>query len=71
MSEWVAGSDFSVDPDQTADVPIALTPMGQQLVQAPDGYTGNVYITLQGYGRAKVNGARYYAPTTLLLQQQR
>jgi hypothetical protein len=48
----VAGSDFEVQPQQTASIPIGLTPLGVRLVSGPDGYRGYVLLSLKDYGLA-------------------
>jgi hypothetical protein len=46
----LAGSDFTLGPDQTVDVPVALTGLGEQLASLPAGFDSDVLIDLRNYG---------------------
>jgi hypothetical protein len=47
----VAGSDFTVQPRQTASISIGLTGLGERLVSRPGGFRGFLLLTLKDYGR--------------------
>jgi hypothetical protein len=49
-SEWVAGSNFRVDANRTAAVPVGMTEVGKRLVRPGGGYQGVLWILLKGHG---------------------
>jgi hypothetical protein len=67
MSQWVAGSDFSVPPQRTASIDVATTALGDRLVRSSSaGYRGSLHIMLKGYGY--VAGTDQVQPRTLVLR---
>ena len=51
----LAGSDFTVPPGTTGNVPVALTDLGKQIASGAGGYEASVFIDLQDYGDVITN----------------
>lgn len=51
----LGASDFTIPPNRTADVPIALTEMGNQLAGQPGGFRAAFLINMQDYGHVQLD----------------
>jgi hypothetical protein len=56
-NQWVGGSDFQVPANSSATVPIGLTPLGQQLVKAQNGYAAAPSAVIRGYFTNEIGNA--------------